>query len=178
MGILVTITQRRKFCHSELWNNAMTTGVCHSCMLRAHAHTALISYFHWQVAGSQIPSGVKTAQKLGWWKRGPDIYHSETETKRWKQDHLCSLSRLNIGVGYALQFQGLSSLGLFCSTPPLFYSISNTIEVLSKRQTIPILLVFLSCIPLVQYIHLLSSWWSSDLLEQQLFFTACIKQKK
>lgn len=80
--------------------------------------------------------------------------------------------------GLALQFQGLSSLSLFCSTPPLFCSIPTTSVVLSKRQTIPILLVFLSCIPLVQYIHLLSSWWSSNLLEQQLFFTSYIKQKK
>lgn len=58
--------------------------------------------------------------------------------------------------GCALQFQGLSSLSLFCSTPPLFYSIPILIMVLSKRQTIPIV-VFLSSIPLIQYIHLLSS---------------------
>lgn len=76
--------------------------------------------------------------------------------------------------GFALQFQGLSCLSCFYCTSPLFHSIPTSIVVLSKRQSNLVLAVFLFYIPLAQYIHLPSSWWSSDLLQQQLF-TACIK---
>lgn len=92
-------------------------------MLRACAHTALISYFHLQLAGDQIPSGVKTAQKLGWWKKGPDIHHSG---KRQKQEYLHSLCFSAVHLHWILQRLFFSNFRVFLlwvsSAPPLLYS--------------------------------------------------------
>lgn len=118
---------------------------------------ALISYFHLQVAWTQMLWDAKTT--------------SITQEKDFKNIHL----HTGYCKGFALQFQGLSCSSLFYCTSPLFYSIPASLVVLSKRQANPILAVFLFYIPLAQYIHLPSSWWSSDLLQQQLLFTACIK---